>query len=331
MRAMGALMMTAFSIASVAGQTYQRQATITGSSYQDRGKCTVEVVVDGTADVQLRGTNGVIQNRAGQPPQWRRFECTSPMPTNPLNFRVSGVAGRGRQTLITDPSRTGVAVVRIDDPAGGAQAYKFDVEWQGGTTDNILQSFGAPAAGNAQITSAQGVEACQHEVFRQASQRFRTSDVYFRRIQIDNARGGQDRIRGTLDVGHSANNSNRYRFDCAINLRTGRIVNAQIDANPARANTPDYGYPNNNTYTKASQRAMQACESAVTRRLNDQGYQRAGFGSIDFDERNSSGNRLFGSARVNDRSGRGQIVDFACTVDLNTGSVQSADVIPRHS
>jgi hypothetical protein len=253
------------------------------------------------------------------------------MPTNPSNFKFSGVDGRGTQTLIGDPARSGVAVIRIDDPAGGAQGYTFDVEWQGGTTNDVLRPLGSPRSGDAQITSAEGVEACQQDISRQASQRFGTNDIYFRRTQIDNNKGGQDRVRGTIDVKRGGNNSERYRFDCAINLRNGRIRSAQIDANQATANTRDYGSSNANNNMNASNRAMQSCETAVNGRLSEQGYQRAGIASIDFDERNSTGNRIYGSSRVNDRGGRSQTVDFTCTVDMNTGNVQSADVVPRRT
>jgi hypothetical protein len=327
------LLSVTFSMASAEAQTYQRQATITGTSNDASGKCTIEVVVDGTVEVQLRGTSGVLQNLAGQPPQWRRFDCSAPMPANPANFRFSGVDGRGKQTLVSDPSQNGLAVIRIEDTAGGAQGYTFNVEWQGGVNNDILRPLGPDAnrGGNTQITSAEGVEACQQEISRQASQRFGTNDIYFRRTQIDNNKGAQDRVRGTIDVQRGGANSERYRFDCGINLRNGRIQSAQIDANPAPANTRDYGYSNNSRYANSTQRAMQACEAAVNGRLNEQGYQRAGVASIDFDESNSSGNRIFGSARVNDRGGRGQTLDFSCTVDMNTGNVQSADVIPRRT
>jgi len=114
------------------GQGMSRQATITGGGAQDRGKCTIEVVVDGAAKVEIRGNTATLRDVNGQPPQWRRFECTGAMPANPANFRFQGVDGRGRQTLIQDPRNGGVAVVQIQDPQGGAEGYKFDITWGGG-------------------------------------------------------------------------------------------------------------------------------------------------------------------------------------------------------
>ena len=115
----------------MSGQNYERKATIRGGS-PDRGKCTIEVVVDGAAEVEVRGDSAVLRNLAGQPPQWRRFECTGPMPANPANFRFTGVDGRGRQTLVRDPRNGSGAVVRIEDKDNGSEGYTFDLTWSGG-------------------------------------------------------------------------------------------------------------------------------------------------------------------------------------------------------
>src|SRR5579863_7850277 len=112
-------------------QTIERRASFTGGG-GPQGKCTVEVVVDGAAEVEIRGDRALLRNLFGQPPQWRRFECNSPMPPNPVNFRFQGVDGRGSQKLTSDPRRGGPIVVRIDDPDNGSEGYTFDIFWQGG-------------------------------------------------------------------------------------------------------------------------------------------------------------------------------------------------------
>src|SRR5262245_3491150 len=108
-----------------------RQANIIADGSPDQGKCLVEVVVDGSAEVQLRGTTAVLNNLGGSAPQWRRFDCNAPMPLNPNNFAVTSVSGRGRQQITRQPSDGGVAIVRIDDPSGGASTYSFSTTWQG--------------------------------------------------------------------------------------------------------------------------------------------------------------------------------------------------------
>src|SRR5215471_6797669 len=116
--------------ASLSAQTLQRRAVMNGTN-SGRGKCTIEVVVDGAADVEVRGDMGILRNLSGRPPQWRRFECNGVMPANPAEFRFAGVDGRGRQQLIRDPRDGGAAVVRIEDPDTGSEGYTFNLFWGG--------------------------------------------------------------------------------------------------------------------------------------------------------------------------------------------------------
>lgn len=109
-------------------QSFERRAQFQGD-IGARGKCTIEVVVDISAEVEIRGEMAVLRNIAGQPAQWRRFVCNTPMPRNPVDFRFIGVDGRGRQQLVRDPRGGGPAVVRIDDPRNGSEGYTFDVTW----------------------------------------------------------------------------------------------------------------------------------------------------------------------------------------------------------
>src|SRR5437016_10625414 len=43
-------------------QSYQRKADIRGGGNPNQGKCTIEVVVDGAAEVEIRGDNAVLRN-----------------------------------------------------------------------------------------------------------------------------------------------------------------------------------------------------------------------------------------------------------------------------
>jgi hypothetical protein len=106
-----------------------RRASFTIRGEGDRGRCTIEVVVDGVAQIEVRGDTAFLRNVSGRPAEWRRFECTGPMPANPANFRFAGVDGRGRQMLIREPRRGDAALVQIEDPQGGADRYKFDMTW----------------------------------------------------------------------------------------------------------------------------------------------------------------------------------------------------------
>jgi hypothetical protein len=112
------------------GQGETRRAEIRGGG-GDRGKCTIEVEVDGVAEIEIREDTGRIRTLQGQPATWRRFVCNTAMPRTPYEFSFRGIDGRGRQELLREPGRAGVAVVRIEDPKGGREGYTFDLEWRG--------------------------------------------------------------------------------------------------------------------------------------------------------------------------------------------------------
>jgi hypothetical protein len=104
----------------------------------DRGKCTIEVNVDGVAEIEIRADEGRMRTLSGAASTWRRMECTEPLPENPLDFHFSGVDGRGSQKLLRDPaSNRGTAVVRIEDPQGGREGYTFDIEWRGAGASGV--------------------------------------------------------------------------------------------------------------------------------------------------------------------------------------------------
>ena len=115
-----------------AQQVSTRRASITNRG-GDEGKCTIEVRVDGAAEVEVNGDMGRIRNLNGTGAQWVRFECNQPLPRNPVDFRFKGIDGRGSQRLVRDPQSTrGAAVVLIEDPKGGTEGYTFDLIWRGG-------------------------------------------------------------------------------------------------------------------------------------------------------------------------------------------------------
>jgi hypothetical protein len=123
---------------ALSAQVVERTASMRGGGGPNNGKCTIEVVVDGAAQVEIRGNRAFLRNLSGRPAQWRRFECNSVMPPNPGNFEFRGIDGRGRQSLVSDPrGNRGAAVVLIEDPQNGQEGYTFDIMWSG-------QGYGAP-------------------------------------------------------------------------------------------------------------------------------------------------------------------------------------------
>jgi hypothetical protein len=257
-------------LAGIAGANAQNQrAAIIGGGSPDRGRCTVEVVVDGAVEVEIRGDNASLRNLSGQPPQFRRFECTSPMPPNPVNFRFSGVDGRGRQTLVRDPRNGGSTVVRIEDPQSGAGDYRFDLTWGGGgsysdrgqyTTDrgqdpNRYPQPGAQYPGNngdrrdsrdrygdrnrygesdraidRRLTPDRAIQVCQDAVRRQASERFNVRDMNFRRTFIDEDQGRL--VRGNFEVQRGYNRVQTFRFSCSVDFNDGDV--RSVDLQPTQ-------------------------------------------------------------------------------------------------
>jgi hypothetical protein len=214
-----------------------------------RGKCTIEVVVDGAADVEIRGDQGTIKNIAGRPAEWRRFECSAPLPMNPADFRFAGVDGRGRQQLVRDPRNGGVAVVRIEDPNGGSEGYTFDLIWGGGNNPGPGGEYRGPGGDNRgperdrmprRFTIEQAVNVCQDSVRQQALDRFRGRRVEFLNTRIDDNPGRNDWVIGTIDVIRGRNApEGRYQFSCSVNFDNGQVRSVQIDPRRMERNWRD--------------------------------------------------------------------------------------------
>ena len=319
----------AVTLAALAGtlpaQSFQRRASMTGRASGDREKCTIEVVVDGAAEVQIRGDSATLRNLSGQPPQWRRFECSAPMPPNPVNFRFSGVDGRGRQQLVSDPRNGGTAVVRIEDPDNGSEGYTFDITW-GGRAD-VSGDRGRPIEqppvyGGGRFTTERAIQVCQDAIRDQASQRFRTSDVRFRQINMDDNPGRNDWVVGIIDVRRGPGREEPYRFSCSVNFDNGRVRSAEIQP----LGEDRFGGPGRDAGTG---RAVDACQRAVEDRIRRDGYDRVRFPSIDLDDRPGRSDWVVGVAEANRRDRRPDSFDFSCSVDLRDGDLRSVDVRRR--
>src|SRR6476659_8333070 len=137
-----------------------RQATISGSRGTS-GKCTIEVRVDMSAEVDVYGNSGRLRTMTGQPATWARMDCTDPLPYNMSDFRFRGIDGRGQVKLVQDPrNNNGMAVIRIDDPKSGSEGYTFDIEWSGASggapTEGFQTSVNNPATRMSNPTGTTG-------------------------------------------------------------------------------------------------------------------------------------------------------------------------------
>ena len=88
MKAQSTSRYTITALAALTGALLQAQnipyrAAITGGGSRDEGKCTVEVVVDTAADVQVRGDTAYLHTLRGQPAEWRRNQPDPTIKSNP--------------------------------------------------------------------------------------------------------------------------------------------------------------------------------------------------------------------------------------------------------
>jgi len=304
-------------IAPVFAQNAERRATFAGGGGSDAGKCTIEVYVDGSADVEISGDRGFLRTLSGQPAQWRRFVCSGPMPSNPADFRFSGVDGRGRQELIQDPRNSrGAAVVRIQDPDGGAEGYTFDLEWRAGGFGP--SPTGQPLGGRERGASPnEAVRACQDAVRERANQQYGLRDIDFGNLNANDNPGRNDTIMGSFDV-RRGNYSDTYRFSCAMDLADGRV--RRVDISQGRGATAD-------RYDRRDDVGY-ACQRAAEVRIQSSGYRNVQFGPFNADRRQND--RIAGTATAQrGNNGRAYDFDIRCSVNPANGNVRSVQVNRR--
>jgi len=209
-----------------------RQAYITGGT-SSGGRCTIEVTVDGSAEVEVTGSNGVLTTLAGQPASWRRFQCTTPLPRNPVDFRFAGIDGRGSIRLLRDPRSTGgSAVFQIRDPKGGRGTYTFDFTWRNngggawppGPAPQPPSPGHGPGPGGFPI--AQAIRACQDSVTNRLN-RDGYPYVTFERTIPDNNPGRHDWITGLVS-GRRGFETTRFSFSCSVDSRSGMVRSVDV-------------------------------------------------------------------------------------------------------
>jgi hypothetical protein len=232
----------ALALAAQAQMVQDRRATFRGSPTPDGGKCTIEVDVDDVAQVEISGDMGRIRTLSGQPAVWRRFECSGPLPPNMADFRFSGVDGRGRQTLVSDPrNNRGVAVIRIEDPKGGREGYTFDIEWRGAAP--VSGGFGRSDGdrhdgdrrdgdrgrdGGNRWEASKAIASCQDAVRDRAGRDYGIRDLDFRRTAFDDNPGRTDYVVGSFLGRGRGRDRDEYSFSCAVDFDGRRLRDVQI-------------------------------------------------------------------------------------------------------
>jgi hypothetical protein len=218
------------------GQSVTRRATITGSR-GGNGKCTIEVVVDGVAEVEVAGEMGQLHTLSGTPANWVRFECSDPLPRLPEDFRFSGVDGRGRQILLRDPrGNRGVAVIRIEDPKGGREGYTFDIEWHGfGDTGN--RRFGEFDGGrgpgydrdgrSTRAGTDRAIAICEDAVRARVERDYGYRNLEFARVALDDNPGRRDWVVGRF-IYRRGFSREEFEFSCSVDFSSGRVRSVEL-------------------------------------------------------------------------------------------------------
>ncbi len=234
-----------------------RRAEIRGGG--GSGKCTIEVEVDGVAEVMVDREMGYLRTIEGQRATWRRFVCNQPMPSNPNNFRFRGIDGRGRQTLIRTPQNNrGRAVVQLEDSKGGREGYTFDLEWDGGYDGGRYDNGGSRPGGGfgnnggnnrpggnwgnnggnnrpggnwgnngGNFNARQAERACASEVQNRIRRDYNVS-ARIERVQMDDNRGANDSVYGQASA-RQRNRTVYFDFDCRVNTNNGNVRNVRVN------------------------------------------------------------------------------------------------------
>lgn len=319
-----------------------RQATIRGSRGTS-GKCTIEVRVDISAEVDVYGNAGRLRTLAGQPATWTRMECTDPLPYNMSDFRFRGVDGRGQVKLAQDPrNNNGMAVIRIDDPKSGSEGYTFDIEWSGASggaptggfsTGASYPSTSGTGAGTGtrvsrsgrrltpNISSERAMDLCRTEVRNRAERDYNLRNVDITAAAIDTNPGRGDWVTGAFTdrTGYFRRTSG-YRFNCAVDYNSGQVRTVEIlradgtALQPATSTTSTAGYDQT--------RSFRACQDAVVARAARDGYQNVSFSSTALDTSRSgwvSGSITASRGPVTDT------FDFSCSMDFSTATVRNLE------
>jgi len=302
-------------------------------------------VVDGAADVEINGDNATLRNLSGQPPQWRRFECTSRMPNNAEGFRFQGVDGRGRVNLVSNPRTGGAAVVRIEDPEGGAEGYTFDIMWGRQYTSGAPGGVGGydrsgdydrsapPPAGNrgwwtgggiwgsGQRATNEAIRVCRDDVRERAARELGSGNVVFRDTRLQDQPGRRDWVMGSFTT-----RGRPHEFACSVDFASGRVRWAQIDAQGGRwgENTSADRRDNRGD----SRAAVENCRDEVTMRLRNRGLGNVDFSRLSIDNNPGRNDWVIGSVQASGRRGT-ELYNFSCQVNMNNGNVRSVDLTRR--
>ncbi len=350
--AFGLILAAAATAVHAQGPEQVRRAAITGSGGSS-GKCTIEVRVESSAEVDVYGDSGRLRTLAGQPATWTRMECTAPLPYSMSDFRFRGIDGRGTVKLIQDPrNNNSMAVIRIDDPKSGSEGFTFDIEWSGASggtpTGGFTSGWGSPSgggSGNAQSGRGRGagrgnrmsaesaIDLCRAEVRTRGERDYGLRSMDITSAAVDTGQGRRDWVTGSFnDRSGNSRRGGGYRFNCEVDYSSGQVRTVEFlrsDGTAMQMGSSSDVSVQSGPYSSAGYdqtRAFRSCQDAVVMRVNRDGYQNAVFGSTTMD--GSRPDWVVGTVTAR----RGPTTDtfaFGCSMDMRAGSVRNLELNRR--
>lgn len=228
----------------------ERHAELAGAPPDAAGKCTIEVEIDVRAEVQIQDESALLRNLGGKRPEWKRFQCTNPMPLHPAGFRLTKVAGRGRIKLTVDPSNGDPATVLLEDPDTGTGIYIFDISWTAPKEGKPLVAYAKAKAKDPEVDRKpvrapergfvtpfepdEALRACEDAAIDRALERYHAQAVTIRKSAIDTAPDRNEWVLGTLET-RRGKDWDTFRFTCNADFRTRNVRSVTLDATGPRA------------------------------------------------------------------------------------------------
>jgi len=174
------------------------------------------------------------------------------------------------------------------------------------------------------LPAGEAIRVCEDSVLLQAEDRLRTRQLSFEGVSIDDNPGRNDWVNGNFVV-HRYNRDEWYRFSCSVDFESGRVRSARFETADSGVSRP---YDRGGDGVSAGSVAIQTCQRAVEQRIRRDGFSNANFEGIKVDNRPGRNEWITGSVRAEGRY-RGQWFDFACSANLDNGSVRLVDLTRR--
>ncbi|MEO8595781.1 MAG: hypothetical protein ABI759_20845 [Candidatus Solibacter sp.] len=112
-----------------------------------KGQCDIRLLVDGDADVSVRGDRVSIRTIAGRDAQDDGSECNQPLPAGPvrdLRFEVKKRRNEIRMVEGPDARNGFAALVRIRDTEDGEGRYQFRLTWNAASSERPAARYDNP-------------------------------------------------------------------------------------------------------------------------------------------------------------------------------------------